>query len=258
MSTIPSLFQHHVRRHKSPESHTLQFRSYITDPLYTPPYIYTPSTPPDTTGFARSRERDWLTTSGHRAIDLCNDDIELRLRELQEAARSLAALRASEQAWLLKSQKMHRRRQKCLRRALELAEASETETEQNDEEMLDEATRRRMARSTVKQARATYEKNWQAILRSSSPLSFSSIPWPVLMRPSGPSSMTKDEIETFVLGWLARLPKDALKRKERVKAALKRWHPDKFARFARRVDEEERDVVLEAAGNVARCLNELL
>ena len=118
----------------------------------------------------------------------------------------------------------------------------------------DVRARRRKVRWTVQQARETYEHNWEAISKSSHPLSFSSIPWPVFARPSGPSSMTKDEIAAFVLG---TRPGHA-RAKERVKNALKRWHPDKFARFSERVDSSEREKVLEAAGNVARCLNELL
>lgn len=251
----------HARRDESPKPHVQNTRSYITDPLSTPPYIYTPSTPPATTSFARPRGPEWLAHLSQGTFHLCDDDIELRLRELQEAARSLAALRASEQAWLLKSQKMHRRRQKYLRRALELAEASGSESESDDGcrlRELDEEKRRWTARKAVKQARVTYERNWEVIAKSSCPLSFSRIPWPVLTRPVGPSSMNKEDIAEFVLGSLTRLPEDALKRKERVKAALMRWHPDKFARIAARVEEREKELVLEASGNVARCLNELL
>jgi len=46
--------------------------------------------------------------------------------------------------------------------------------------------------------------------------------------------------------------------KERIKSALRRWHPDRFGRVLGRVDEKDKEAVERGVGIVARCLNDLL
>ena len=46
--------------------------------------------------------------------------------------------------------------------------------------------------------------------------------------------------------------------KDRIRAALRRWHPDKFARVLGLVVESDRDAVADGVGIVVRCLNEML
>ncbi|KAI0000377.1 hypothetical protein BJV77DRAFT_958884 [Russula vinacea] len=46
--------------------------------------------------------------------------------------------------------------------------------------------------------------------------------------------------------------------KDRIRAALRRWHPDKFARVLSQVVESDKDAVAEGVGIVVRCLNEML
>jgi hypothetical protein len=46
--------------------------------------------------------------------------------------------------------------------------------------------------------------------------------------------------------------------KDRIRAALRRWHPDKFARVLGQVVENDKDAVAEGVGIVVRCLNEML
>jgi hypothetical protein len=46
--------------------------------------------------------------------------------------------------------------------------------------------------------------------------------------------------------------------KDRIRAALRRWHPDKFARLLGLVVESDRDAVTDGVGIVVRCLNEML
>jgi hypothetical protein len=46
--------------------------------------------------------------------------------------------------------------------------------------------------------------------------------------------------------------------KDRIRAALRRWHPDKFARLLGLVVESDKEDVADGAGIVVRCLNEML
>jgi hypothetical protein len=46
--------------------------------------------------------------------------------------------------------------------------------------------------------------------------------------------------------------------KDRIRTALRRWHPDKFARVLGSVVESDRDDVADGVGIVVRCLNEML
>ncbi|KAI0812362.1 hypothetical protein BC629DRAFT_1472366 [Irpex lacteus] len=51
---------------------------------------------------------------------------------------------------------------------------------------------------------------------------------------------------------------EGLSMKDRVKSALRRWHPDRFGRILARVSDEDKGKVEEGAGIVARCLSNLL
>ena len=46
--------------------------------------------------------------------------------------------------------------------------------------------------------------------------------------------------------------------KDRIRTALRRWHPDKFARLLGLVVESDRDAVADGVGIVVRCLNDML
>ena len=47
--------------------------------------------------------------------------------------------------------------------------------------------------------------------------------------------------------------------KDRIKEHLRRWHPDRFeSKVLPRVIESEKEKVKQGAGNVVRCLNDLL
>jgi hypothetical protein len=48
-------------------------------------------------------------------------------------------------------------------------------------------------------------------------------------------------------------------RKDRLKEALLRWHPDRFeTKWLKKVVEEDREAVKDGVGRVVRALNELL
>ncbi|KAI1791052.1 hypothetical protein LXA43DRAFT_1013204 [Ganoderma leucocontextum] len=164
------------------------------------------------------------------------------------------------------------------RQAREKAIREETKRLERAEE--EDRTKRRRARERLRavEARELYETRWKALLAPSIPpssneptLGLADIPWPVYHAyldnrhaSSSPSidEFTVDALSTFLLPSAEddRDP-DALKkeRRERLRDAMLRFHPDKFeGRVMPRVRADERDVVREAVGVVARTLNTLM
>jgi hypothetical protein len=101
----------------------------------------------------------------------------------------------------------------------------------------------------------TYETQWAEISTSSGPLTFQKIPWPVSLPPPNLSGLTPASIVMFLF---SSLHSQGQSRKERVRSALLRWHPDRFRRLLSRVTEAEKSAVEEGVGIVARCLNDLM
>ena len=143
--------------------------------------------------------------------------------------------------------------------------------------------RRRMRE--VASAWSSYEARWGQLSqrRSSSPgastppLTFERIPWPVAaaaadaagaVPPLGPLDgrtrrtrgaldelLRPEAIREFLLS-PAHSPD--VSSKDRIRAALRRWHPDKFARVLNQVKDSDKDAVMEGMGIVVRCLNDML
>ncbi|KAH9994920.1 hypothetical protein BJV74DRAFT_770149, partial [Russula compacta] len=91
-----------------------------------------------------------------------------------------------------------------------------------------------------------------------SALTFERIPWPVAEVPLDRSLdvlLRPDAIRQFLL---SPTHSPDLSPRDRIRAALRRWHPDKFARVLSQVMESDRDIVAEGMGIVVRCLNDML
>ncbi|KAI0256118.1 hypothetical protein BJV78DRAFT_1094498, partial [Lactifluus subvellereus] len=88
-------------------------------------------------------------------------------------------------------------------------------------------------------------------------LTFERIPWPVADASQDRTLdvLRPEAIREFLLS-PAHSP-DASP-KDRIRAALRRWHPDKFVRVLSHVMESDRDAVAEGMGIVVRCLNDML
>ena len=89
----------------------------------------------------------------------------------------------------------------------------------------------------------TYEQRWRKLLSSDDLVSWSDIPWPIRDPPNSIVQLTPQNIAEFLFS-----PLDVRgvtgTRKERVRQALLRWHPDKLALLMTRViDSEDGDVV---------------
>ncbi|KAF9222549.1 hypothetical protein BS17DRAFT_783022 [Gyrodon lividus] len=111
------------------------------------------------------------------------------------------------------------------------------------------------AESAVLEAWNSYESRWAAVSGSSEPLGFHNIPWPLLAPAARVTDITAENITSFLMH-----PVHSCKcsRRERIRGALLRWHPDRFSRMLHRVVDSERSAVEEGVGVVTRCLNELL
>ncbi|KAI0633819.1 hypothetical protein C8Q77DRAFT_1025437, partial [Trametes polyzona] len=85
-------------------------------------------------------------------------------------------------------------------------------------------------------------------------LGFRDIPWPTFSQPRSLDDLTAARVTRFVLSPLH--PGET--RRDKVRNALRRWHPDRFGRVLARVDDGDREMVEEGVGVVVRCLNSLL
>ncbi|RDB25417.1 Mitochondrial intermembrane space import and assembly protein 40 [Hypsizygus marmoreus] len=100
-----------------------------------------------------------------------------------------------------------------------------------------------------------YEKRWSDLPTSSESLAFASIPWPVVSPPLQAEDLTKMAISSFLY---SPLHSQSQTRKDRIRSAQLRWHPDRFQRVLGKVKEEEKAQVEEGVGIVARCLNDMM
>lgn len=142
-------------------------------------------------------------------------------------------------------------------------------------------------KTRMAEAYSRYEEKWST-LPTLSTIRFSDIPWPVytsaLTTPSSPyapqpsyqsglrapkpinsiEQLTTTTIAPFIL---SPHHSEGKSRKDRIKAELLRWHPDRFnGRYLNKVnatippgaEESEQDRVKNCVGQVARCLSDML
>ncbi|KAF5380558.1 hypothetical protein D9615_004488 [Tricholomella constricta] len=100
-----------------------------------------------------------------------------------------------------------------------------------------------------------HEERWASLATSSEPLAFSDIPWPVALQPASAGDMKPAAIMQFLL---SHLHSENQTRKERIRSAQLRWHPDRFQRVLGRVKDKDKAQVEEGVGIVARCLNDMM
>jgi hypothetical protein len=117
-----------------------------------------------------------------------------------------------------------------------------------------EARDRAKLEKLILKAWANYESRWSTLASSKEELDFKRIPWPVIVPPRNPADITRDAIVALLF---SNLHSQTQTRKERIRAAQLRWHPDRFRRFLGRVSESDKAAVEEGVGIIARCLNEL-
>ncbi|KAG6915462.1 hypothetical protein DXG01_011366 [Tephrocybe rancida] len=140
-----------------------------------------------------------------------------------------------------------------LRREEERRKMAE-ERQRIQEEIKERDRRHRLkAEKSILDAWREYEERWSKLLASSEALTFSSIPWPVASAPRKAEDITPRAVLSFLL---SHLHSEKQTRKERIRSAQLRWHPDRFQRVLTRVKDEYKAQVQEGVGIVARCLND--
>jgi hypothetical protein len=100
-----------------------------------------------------------------------------------------------------------------------------------------------------------YDGRWGTLATSSEALTFSSIPWPIISPAAKAEDITPAAIAQFLF---SSLHSQGQTRKDRIRSAQLRWHPDRFRRLMGRVTDKDKNQVEEAVGIVARCLNDLM
>jgi len=157
------------------------------------------------------------------------------------------------ESWLKYAREASAKRER--RRARREAEVAKLLQREAEKRKKDHEEKHRKAKAVIR-AWKGYEQQWARITGSTEgPLSFATIPWPTVIKPTDATGITKDSIREFLL---TRHHSKDVSNKDRIRAALKLWHPDKFKRTLDRVEEQERARVEEAAGVVARYLNGLM
>ncbi|KAF9260364.1 hypothetical protein L218DRAFT_825000, partial [Marasmius fiardii PR-910] len=111
----------------------------------------------------------------------------------------------------------------------------------------------------------SYEARWKELVRRSHDpedgmmITFDDIPWPKGKEKSKPvtlADLTARSVEEFLLGPL-RIRGSTVSKKERIRASLLRWHPDKLGGLLAKVVENDRESVENGVGIVVRTLHEL-
>ncbi|PIL37710.1 hypothetical protein GSI_01404 [Ganoderma sinense ZZ0214-1] len=176
-------------------------------------------------------------------------------------------------------ERMRKQAEHEARKAREKAIREETRRLERAEE--EERRKRRLRRERLRavEMRELYETRWKTLLApgiptaSSEPtLGLADIPWPVYQMYSDKTrlssslrleDLTVDAISAFLLPSSVDDDRDPdmskKERRERLRDAMLRLHPDKFeGRVMPRVRADEKDVVREAVGVVARTLNTLM
>jgi hypothetical protein len=121
--------------------------------------------------------------------------------------------------------------------------------------------------SKIAVAWRAYEARWESMLAPSSKglITFATIPWPVLHPPKsyadgdGLAALSTLSIAQFLL---SPDHSPGIPARDRLRAAIRKWHSDKFNRFVARMrsddGEDEAGRIMEGVGVVARALTQLL
>ncbi|KAH9914374.1 uncharacterized protein BXZ73DRAFT_54984 [Epithele typhae] len=106
---------------------------------------------------------------------------------------------------------------------------------------------------------ARYEATWKAIKDSpDSAFEYKNFPFPVFFPldiPPLPAHITYERVKAFVLSPVRS--NGEISNRKQIKDETRRWHPDHFSKTLRKVREDHRDLVKEAADVVIRCLTDL-
>ncbi|PPQ97370.1 hypothetical protein CVT26_006604 [Gymnopilus dilepis] len=147
-------------------------------------------------------------------------------------ARIQEELRRIEARFQQKREAERREREEARQRAY----AEQLEKEKRDRAKLDKL---------ILNAWDNYEKRWTSMTTSTEPLEFRKIPWPLILPPRNTDDITQDAMVALLF---SPLHSQKQTRKDRIRSAQLRWHPDRFRRHLDRVAEKDRAAVEEGVG----------
>jgi len=199
------------------------------------------------------------------------EELRKRQREREEGARQRQREREEEEA---RQRQARRQRQ----REREAEEARQREREEEVRQRRARQREREEARRVCEIANAwkSYETRWSELNQSwsqqqvggSASLTFEKIPWPVAVSVADSSldgPRTRKALEEHLLRpqairefILSPAHSSGVSSKDRIRAALLRWHPDKLVRMLGMIVESDMDAVTDGVAIVVRCLNEML
>ncbi|KAG6820242.1 hypothetical protein H0H93_003406 [Arthromyces matolae] len=171
-----------------------------------------------------------------------------RWMKQEEEARRRAAER--ERRARLVDEEIHRIETKVrFKREEERRKIAEEWRKIQEEQRERDRRNRRKADKAIVEAWHRYEDQWEEVLSSSQTLDFGSIPWPTVSMARKAEEITAQAVISFLF---SELHSGKQSRKERLRRAQLRWHPDRFQRILARVEESNKAEVEEGVGIVAR------
>ena len=173
----------------------------------------------------------------------------------EEEARRRAAERERENRRLVQEEVRKIEARIRYRREVERQKAAEERAKVYSELREREKRHRGRLDKAIVDAWTDYETRWSILATSSESLTFTLIPWPIVTPPAKAEDITPASISQFLF---SSTHSQGQTRKERIRSAQLRWHPDRFRRLMGRVIEKDKNEVEEAVGIVARCLNDLM
>lgn len=195
-----------------------------------------------------SQTKRWLFESSPTPSIRPSSTYQLDFRQWRDL--SMECIDAEAEMWKIQQERAWKRAElKHYREKTRLIQEEVKRAERRVREKREAVTR------SVVEAWMRYEERWSWLLASTSSLSFKDIPWPLVEAPRSLEDISSSQIAEFLF---SRAHSKHVPRKRRIRNAQIRWHPDRFLKVLEGVKEEERGAVEAGAGNVARCLNDLM
>ncbi|KAL4248587.1 hypothetical protein ABKN59_004350 [Abortiporus biennis] len=216
----------------------------------------------------KQQERDVKERTMHTILSVENKYRQMMDDLVDEYQREAERWKAREEATRRSAMRWQRELERTVEEEFRRLQAKRREAERyrmaydrrRAEEAAKERERRRVEREhereeAQKDAWKRYEEAWSKLNTSTDELTFEMIPWPMFSPPQSVDSISPARVAMF---FLSPVHVEDQPTRDRIKAALRRWHPDRFGRVLSRVKEDDKANVEEGAGIVVRCLNNLL
>jgi hypothetical protein len=162
--------------------------------------------------------------------------MEKRMSRVMEDAMFSFERDIDTETWLAKAREEEARRaERRARRDAEKLRAYQDELRRLQKRKKSDNDKRVQVKA-IREAWSRYESRWAKILGDPNErVVFGNIPWPLMSRPQDAADITTDGIREFLFSG-AHSPNQS--QKERVRAALRLWHPDKFHRVLGQVEQQ--------------------